>query len=81
MNRVHLIIGILALILGLFFIGFGIYRVYKDETTSGATAKAANFGWGLIILGIVFVAVAAILFFAGRSSNKNSVEVVTKKTK
>lgn len=79
MNKVHLIIGILALLIGFFLIAFGVYKIYNDETT-GASAKSTNLGWGLTVGGIIFLAIGIILFVAGRNSNVSSISVSTKKS-
>lgn len=68
MNKVHLIIGLLALILGLILLIFGIYRVYKDETATGAKPTSANLAWGLIILSLVFLAAGIVVLISGRES-------------
>lgn len=78
MNKVHLIIGILAIIIGLFLIGFGIWKVYKDETATTPSLKSTNLGWGLILGGVIFLAAGVIVLVAGRSSNV-SVTASTKK--
>lgn len=78
MPTAQTIVGIFVIILGIALLIFGIYKVYTEETSSTATPKSSNLGWGLIVASIFLLAAGAIIIIA---RSKSQVTIETAKSK